>query len=91
MSFPKGKGRNLISSNSVAGMYLPAYWLANQNVHWLLNIENLPTPALHKRISLIFLWEFSPEGLLPQYSIHSNIQSVFYGGQWIAQSYLDST
>ena len=54
---PKGKGQILLSSNSVAEMYLPASRLDNQNVHRLLKPVHLPTPALPKRISLIFLWE----------------------------------
>ena len=55
MISPKGKYRNLLGSNSVAEMYLPACWLANQNVHQLLNLAHLLTPALSKRLSLIFL------------------------------------
>ena len=55
-SSPKGKGRNLISSNSLLGAQLPACWLANPDVHRFLNPGQLTTPALPKRISVIFLW-----------------------------------
>ena len=55
-SYPTGKCLNLLSSNVVAGMYFPDWWLANQNLHWLLKPGHLPTPALPKRLSLIFLW-----------------------------------
>ena len=55
-SSPKGKFRNLLISNSVAEIYFPACWLANQNVHQLLNPGHLTTPALPKRLSLILLW-----------------------------------
>ena len=56
MSSPKGKGRNLISFNSVAVMYFPACWFVNTNVQWLPNLVHLATTALPKRLSLIFLW-----------------------------------
>ena len=55
-SSPKGKGQNLLISNSVSEMYFPAFWLANTNVHRLLKPGHLPTPELPKRLSLIFLY-----------------------------------
>ena len=54
-SYTKFKDQNIIISNSVAGVYLPAYWLDNPNVHWLLKPVQMPTPALPSRLSLIFL------------------------------------
>ena len=88
MSFPKGKGWNLISSNSVAGVYLPAYWLSNTDIHRLLNPGHLPTPALPQRLSLIFLWaEFSQRAPIP---IFNPLQDTVYivRGIWSAHSYL---
>ena len=62
----KGKGRNLLSSNSLVEMYLPAFFLANRNVHRLLKPGHLPTTTLPRRISLIFLWaEFYRSAPLP--------------------------
>ena len=55
--YPKDKSRNQLSSNSVAEMYLPDRWLENKDVLRLLKPGHLPTPALPKRISLIFLLE----------------------------------
>ena len=55
-SSPQGEDQNLISSNSVVGVYLPAWWLANPNIHQLLNPGQLLTAALPRRFSIIFLW-----------------------------------
>ena len=52
----KGKWQNLMTSNSVAGEYLPACLLENPNVHHFLNPGKLTTPEFPKRLSLIFLW-----------------------------------
>ena len=63
---PKGKDRNLLSSNSEAEIYFPDCLLANQNLHRLLKRGHLPTPALPKRLSLIFLWaELSRNAPIP--------------------------
>ena len=40
-SSPKGEGRNLVSSKSVAGAKLPDSRLSNPNVHKLLNTGHL--------------------------------------------------
>ena len=52
---PKEKCGNLISSNSVVGMYFPACWLFNPNVHRLLKPVHLSTPTLPNILYLIFL------------------------------------
>ena len=85
---PEGKGRNIISSNSVAIMYVSDCWLENKNVHWLLNPGHLPTPALHKRLSLIFLRrKFSHRSPIPIFN--TIIYTVcIVGGRWGAHSYL---
>ena len=63
---PKGKDQNLLISNSVSEIYLPDCRLYNQKVHRFLNPLHLPTPALTKRLSLIFLWEeFSRRAPIP--------------------------
>ena len=49
ISSPKGKGRNLLISNSVAEIYFPACCLANQNVHRFLKSGHLTTTALSKQ------------------------------------------
>ena len=100
MSYPKFKGRNLISSNSVPGMYLPSSRLANPNIHRLLKPGHLLNTALPKSLSPIFLRAEFPKGLLSQYSIHSYIQSIFLEGDGvqtpilfhrkITRSYIDS-
>ena len=89
-SSPKGKGQNLISSNSVAGAQLPDCWLDNPNVHQLLNPGQLTTPALPKRFSVIFLWaELSQRA--PISIINPPLKTVcIFGGRWDAHSYLDS-
>ena len=55
MSSSKGKVRNLLRCISVAEIYFQACLLANQNVHCLLKPGQLPSTALPKRISLIFI------------------------------------
>ena len=55
-SSPKGRGRNLLISNSVAEIYFPACLLDNKNLHRLLDSGHLPTPEIPKRLSIIFLW-----------------------------------
>ena len=84
---PKEKGWNLISSNSVARAYLPEYSLANPNVHQLLTPGQLPTPALPKRHSLIFLWEeFSQRDPTP--IVNPLLNKIFIvGGKWGTHSY----
>ena len=84
-SSPKGKDRNLISSNSVMGACFPAYQLANPNVHRLLTQVQLPTPALLKRIYLIFIWqELSQRAPI---LIFNPLLDIVYivGGQWGVQ------
>ena len=62
----KGKVQNLISSNSVAVMQIPAYQLVNPNIHRFLKPVKLPTPALPKRLSLILLLaKFSQRAPIP--------------------------
>ena len=56
MRSPKGKGLNLLISNSVAEMYFPAYFLDNKNVYRLLKLGHLTTLALPKRLYIIFIW-----------------------------------
>ena len=74
-SSPKGKDQNILRSNSVGEMYFPACWLANPNVHRLLNPGHLPTPELPNMIYLIFLLaEFTQRDPIPivnplQYSV----------------------
>ena len=55
-SSPMGKGRNILSSNSVAEMYFQSCCFPNKNLHRLLKPVHLPIPALPKRIYLILLW-----------------------------------
>ena len=90
MSSPEVKFQNLISSNSVAGAYLPSCWLDNQNVHWLLNLGQLSTHVFPKSLSLIFLWaEFSQRAPIP--IVNPLLKSVrIFVGQWDAHSYLVS-
>ena len=89
-SSPKVKGQNLIISNSVAGAYLPACWLANPNAHRLLIITQLPTPALPNRLSLILLLEeFSWRSPVPIVNPLLKTVCVFVGKRG-AQSYSDS-
>ena len=87
MSSLKGKDRNLLSSNSVAGAQILACWSANPNVHWLLITVQLPTTELHKRLSIIFLWVKFPQ----RYPIHifnPLLKTVcVFGGRWGAQYY----
>ena len=89
-SSPKGKGRNLISSNSLDRAQLTAYWLENQNVHRLLNPGQLPTHAVPKRLSLIFLLTvFSQRDPIP--IVNSIIDTVcIVGGRWVAHYYSPS-
>ena len=83
----KGKCQNLIIFNSVVGVYVPAYWLNNTNVHRLLNTGQLPTTALTKRVSIIFLWaEFSRRAPIPMFNPILNIFCIFRG-RWDAYSY----
>ena len=85
MSSLEGNVKNLIISNSVAGAYLPYYWLDNPNVHWLLTPEKLPTPALPKRLHLIFYHR------VPIYIVNSLLNTVYIvGGQWGTHSYSSS-
>ena len=84
----KGKSWNLISSNSVADVYLLGYWLANPNVHRLLKTVHLSTPALPRRLSVIFLWEeLSQRALIPILNTLLDIICIV-GGRWGAHSYL---
>ena len=85
---PKGKGQNLISSNLIAGIYLPASLFTNTNVHTLLNPGHLPTTALPKRLSLIFLWtEFPRRDPIP--IVNPLLYTVcIFEGWWSAHSYL---
>ena len=85
-----GKFWNLISSNLVAGVNLPASWLDNRNVHRFLNLERLPTPALPKSISLIFLLaELSWRAPIP--IVNPLLYTVcIFGGRWGEHSYLDT-
>ena len=86
----KGKCQNLIISNSVAGEYLPAYWLSNPKLHWLLNPGQLTTTALPKRLYLIFIWqEFSQRDPIPIFNPFLNIAFII-GERWVKQSYLAS-
>ena len=66
MISPKGKGRNILISNSVAEIYFPACLLANKNVHRLLNPGHLPNPALPKTPPQSSYERNFPEGLLCQ-------------------------
>ena len=89
-SSPKGKDQNLIRCNSVAGAYLPAFLLADPNVHLLIKSVQLPTPELPKRLYLIFLWvEFSQMDTIPIVNPLLNTVRIF-GGRWGAHSYLAS-
>ena len=84
----KCKFRNLLSSNSLARAQLPAQWLANPNVHWLITPEKLPTPALPKRLSLIFIWaELSRRARIPIFNILLNTVCIV-GGRQGTHSYL---
>ena len=86
----KGKGRNIISSTSVAGAQLLDYWLANTNVHQLLKLGYLPTLLLPNTISPIFLWaEFSQRNHITIDNPLLNIVYIF-GGRWGTHSYSDS-
>ena len=69
------------------GVYLPVYWLYNPNVHRLLKPGHMPTPALPKRLSLIFLWEeFSQTD--PIQIVNPLLDTVcIIGGRWCAHSY----
>ena len=88
--YPKGKGQKLINSNSVAGAQIPACWLASPNVHWLITLGQLNTPALPKRLSLIFLWaEFSLRSSIHIVTPLLNTVRIF-GGRWDVHSYLSS-
>ena len=63
---PKVKGQNLLIYNSVAEIYFPACWLDNKNLHQLLYPGHLPTSALPKSLSQIFLWvEFFRRAPIP--------------------------
>ena len=87
-SSPKGKGQNLISSNSVAWVYIPSIWLENPNVHRFLKQGHLATPALPKIIFLIFLWaELPRRDLIP---IVNQLLYTLYivEGRWGAHFYL---
>ena len=86
-SSPKGKSQNLLSSNSVAGAYPLACWLANPNVHRLLMTGKLLTPALTKRLSLIIIWsEFSQRAPIP--IVNRILKMVYnFGGRWVAKYY----
>ena len=87
---PKGKGQNPISSNSVAGVYLPAYWLDNPHIQRFLNMWHLRTPELTERLSLIFLWyELPQRDPIPIVNPIPDTVYIFRG-QWGAHSYLDS-
>ena len=88
-SSPKGRGRNLLISNSVAGAKLPASWLANPNVHRLLIPVHLPTPVLPKRLSLSSYGRNFLKWILYQYPIHSSNGKLF-GVRLGAQYYSDS-
>ena len=87
---PKGKVQNIISSNSVAGKYLPECWFANPNVHRLLNPGKQPTPALLNRLYQIFLLvELSWRDPIP--IVNPLLKTVrIFGGQWDEHSYLVS-
>ena len=86
----KYKGRNLISSNSVAGAQLSACWLANPNIHQLLNPGQITTPVIIMRLYIIFLWtESSRRALIPIVNPPLKPFRIF-GKQWGAHSYLDS-
>ena len=86
MRSPKGKGKKLLSSNSVAVANLPASWLDNPNVHRFLIPVHLPTNVFPKRLSLSSYGRNFPKGVLSQYSIHSS-NSKLYGGRFGAHSY----
>ena len=77
MSSQKGKVRNLLSSNSVAGAKLPSSQLDNPNIQWLIIPGQLLTTALTKSLYLFFYGQNCPEGILYQYSIHSSISKLF--------------
>ena len=86
----KGKGQNLISSNSVAWAYLLSCWLSNPNVHRLLIPGQLPTNALNKRLSPILLWAESPQRN-PINIVNTILKTVcVFGGRWGAHYYLAS-
>ena len=89
-SSPKGKGQNLISSNSLGEIYFPDCWLANPNIQRLLTLGHLTTPALPKRISIIFLWEeFSQRDTI--HIVNPLLNTVrSFGGRCGTHSYSDS-
>ena len=71
MSYLKGKGQNLLISNSVSGSKFPASQLSKPNVHQFLIPVHLPTPVLPKRIS------FSSYGKNKNMSKHDIIIIIF--------------
>ena len=86
----KVKDQNLIKYNSVAGEQIPACWLANPNIHQLLKPTQLPTTALPKRLSVIFLWaEFYQRDPIPIFNPLLKTVRIC-GGRWGAHSYLAS-
>ena len=87
---PKGKVRNLMISNLVVGVYILAYWFSNTNVHRLLKSVQLPSYALPKRLSIIFLWaEFSIRG--PIYIVNIVLYTFcIVECKWGAHSYWTS-
>ena len=89
MSSLKGEGKNLLSSNSVAGKNLPASRLANPNVHWMIIPVHLSTHELPNRLSLSSYCHNFLEGIISQQSIHSSNGKLF-GGALGDHSYLDS-
>ena len=85
----KAKVQNLISSNSVAGAYLPACWLANPILHQLIIPGQLPTTVLPNMLSLILPWaDFSRRDPIPTINPLLKTFCVF-GGRWGAHSYSD--
>ena len=66
MSSPKGKGQNLLNSNSVAGENLQNIWLSDPNVHQLLVPGHLTNSALPNSLYL-YSYELNfPEGVIYQ-------------------------
>ena len=89
-SSQKVKGLNLISSNSVVGAQLLACWFANPKLHQFLKPGQLPTPALPKRLSLIFSQANFPRGdSIPIVNTLLNTVRIC-GGKLGAHSYLAS-
>ena len=90
MRSPKGKGRKPIISNPVLGAQLQACLLANPTIHRFIIPGQLTSPALPKRLSLIFLLE-----VLSQRSPITIVNPLlktfcFFGGIWGAHYCLAS-